>query len=210
MNTVAKNEDKKLTIKGRALIILGGILFPTLILLPFMMRSTRTALVVAYSAVDGSTPPRGCIAGDSLVKVNQCIDWSSPATGLVVWFGVFMLIGLGLLTVVYTKHQNRQAFKNFATINALAAGAVTVSSIIIYSLMRDHSQAGGFFSATQLTNGNYVVTHPPALGFGLSPYHVVLFSALYLLVPLANVINWYRPMLDPRYIGGIKKEKLFQ
>lgn len=210
MKTLTKQENRKITIKGRVLIILGAILFPALILLPFLMHSSRFFLVVAYSAVDGSTPPGGCFSGNSLVKANQCINWLSPATGLLVWSGALALLALGVLTMAYTKQQNRQAFKHFISIHALAAVTVAVSSIIVYTLMRGHSQAGGFFSATQLANDKYVVTHPPALGFGLSPYHIILLCALYVLVPLANLINWYRPRLDRRYIGGVKKEKLFQ
>ncbi|HEX5447752.1 MAG TPA: hypothetical protein VFW90_00945 [Candidatus Saccharimonadales bacterium] len=198
--------------KSYFLTIVGAILFPVIILWPFSIHSSNGL----YATLGNQLPVSGCVAGVSnhgvwnISKFNQCVGWEAPpsvkAIGLI---SALFVAACALLVISGNLKGKMRARNRFDQINLLVALLSATATLIVYYLMRDYSQAhlvAANLAPPDLATGKLIPVHQTALGYGLTPFYVVIITALYLLSPL---LIWYR-RFSPKYVGGVKKKELFQ
>jgi hypothetical protein len=202
MTTKAK--EKQSSMLDIALIIMGMILFPAIILAGFTVHANAKAFIFTLAASQSIT---GCQALNSISKTNQCIGWAAPDSLRVLSFiGVIILITYGLLMLYRIRLLAHDGAKQFAQLHLATAGIATITTSILYAQLRNHSSQAHTYAGNQQSDGSWFIPHAPTIGFGLLPELVVLLSILYLLPAL---LNYYR-LMNPLNVGGQKPGALFQ
>ncbi len=195
--------------KSLLITILGAVVFPLAVLVPFAIHSSQKLFVL------GDLP--GCANTTHIVAINQCITFDTPkGVDQVALVAAIMLVILGFISLRYI-HGKRQVGGHLAKINLAVVAVVAALALSTFGYMHDRGQQMSYPAnrvgvsvkdiKTHTVKENWQFQHPPQFGYGLKPEQVTFLSALFILPP---AMVWYRNIVDPTRIKGIKKKELFQ
>lgn len=183
------------------------------------------------------TQPAGP-AGTTIVQTGQSasIGWQMPpsvdAAGIA---GIVVMTLVGIAVFWLARSKSMREMRRVSQVQLILATAAVVIIGGAYALIRPSSQAApepirpGQSVLTNSVRGadceavvfptpqsfdivnepcSHAIKNPKRpFGYGLAPAYVICDSALFLAAPL---LMWSRYGLDRRYVGGQKKDALFQ
>lgn len=182
---MSKQSEVALSKSERKWLWLRAIIFPVLVLVPYILIRQKGC------AYPESAP---CVVRGQPSLLPQALIW---------------LLTLGVLFVAYRQHHVELRARRAVFIRRQLRVSLwtVIATVLVYVLIRPHSQAESFLAFSQHPDRGYAQVAKPWLGLGIAPATLLYISILYLISP---IYGWYAMFRSRKHIEGIKKEDLFQ